>query len=87
METHRDGLCDVTALSGVNEDNLRLPPRSQDGHEGLLIDYIDDDAVRSRGQDLLSTHAIYIPGNIYKAVRSAGGHTPPASLAQEGKIA
>ena len=85
METHRDGLCDVTALSGVNEDNLRLPPRSQDGHEGLLIDYIDDDAVRSRGQDLLSTHAIYIPGNIYKAVRSAGGILRPLRLLRKEK--
>ena len=38
METHRGGLCGVTTLSGVsNEDHLRVPPRSQDGLERLLI--------------------------------------------------
>ena len=35
VETHRGGLRDVTAISGVsNEDRLRVPPRSQDGLEG-----------------------------------------------------
>ena len=36
VETHRGGLYGVTALSEVSsEDNLRVPPRSQDGLEGL----------------------------------------------------
>ena len=50
----------VNALSGVNaEDNLRVPPRSQDGLE--LKDYSDNEAVRSRGQDLVYA----IPGTKY----------------------
>ena len=36
VETHRGGLYGATTLSGVsNDDNLRVPPRSQDGLEGL----------------------------------------------------
>ena len=36
VETHRGGLYGAIALSGVsNEDNLRVPPRSQDGLEGV----------------------------------------------------
>ena len=36
VETLRGGFYSVTALSGVNaEDNLRVPPRNQDGLEGL----------------------------------------------------
>ena len=48
VETHRGGLCGVTALSEVsNEISLRVPPRRQDGLEGLQ--YSDNEAVRSRG--------------------------------------
>ena len=43
----------ATARSGVsNKDNLRVPPRNQGG-----LDYTDNDAVRSMGQDLVSRHA------------------------------
>ena len=60
VETLRGGFYSVTALSGVNaEDNLRVPPRSQDGLE--LKDYSDNEAVRSRGQDLVYA----IPGTKY----------------------
>ena len=36
VETHRGGLYGVTALPrDSNEDSLRVPPRCQDGLEGL----------------------------------------------------
>ena len=36
VDTHGGGLCGVTTLSGVsNRIYLRVPPRSQDGLEGL----------------------------------------------------
>ena len=54
METHRGGLCGVTTLSGVsNEDKLRVPP-SRARARMAVKDYSDNVAVRSRGWDLVS---------------------------------
>ena len=54
----------VTALSGVNaEDNLKECPR---GARMALKDYSDNEAVRSRGQDLVSTpFSLFFVGAMY----------------------
>ena len=53
VETRRGGLYGVTTLSGVSkEGNLRVPPR---GARMALTDCSGNEAVRSRGQDLVST--------------------------------